>query len=289
MVSKVSIIGAGRVGTALAFSLRNAGFAIFGVASRRLDEAAKLAHAVGCPRFTEDPCEVVHDAKIVFITTPDREIAGVCEKIAPYIRKGTLLIHTSGALSSKTLDPAKISGAVCLSMHPCQSFSDISTAPQRLTGCYFSLEGDEQAVKKGKRLAKRMNCRSFTLRSSEKMIYHIACSVASNYVVVLIEKALSAFEKIGVNSDKALKIIMPLLKGTVSNMEIFGVEDALTGPIERGDVATIEEEMGIIRSQIPELTSIYIALGKEAIRIAAKKGKLDPEAERELSKILEQS
>jgi len=286
MFSRVSIIGAGRVGTAIALSLKNAGFEIVGVASRRLTEAAKLAQKVACPQFSENVRDVIAHSDIIFITTPDHEIAGVSEKIASYIRKGVLLIHTSGALSSEVLKPARAHGVLCLSMHPCQSFSDVHTAPERLTGSYFCLEGTAEAVRKGKLLAKRMRCPSFTLRAKEKMIYHIACSVASNYLVVLVERALSAFETIGVNRSKASEIILPLLKGTVRNMEMSGVEGALTGPIERGEHTTLEEEMRVLEREIPELRNIYSTLGKEAIKIAVKKGKLDAEAERKLFKII---
>lgn len=286
MFSRVSIIGAGRVGTAIAFSLRNAGFEIVGVASRRLTEAATLAQKVACPQFTEDPSRVITSSDVIFITTPDHEIAGVCEKIAPHIRKGVLVIHTSGALPSKVLKPARTRGAQCLSMHPCQSFSDIHTAPQRLPGSYLCLEGTKEAVRKGKLLARRMGCPSFTLRGREKIIYHIACSMASNYLVVLVERALSAFKTIGVNRRKALEVILPLLKGTVQNIEMSGVGGALTGPIERGEYTTLEEEMRTLKREIPELRNIYSALGKEAIKIAVKKGKLDAEAERKLSRIV---
>jgi predicted short-subunit dehydrogenase-like oxidoreductase (DUF2520 family) len=171
-------------------------------------------------------------------------------------------------------------------MHPCQSFSDIHTAPQRLPGSYLCLEGTKEAVRKGKLLARRMGCPSFTLRGREKIIYHIACSMASNYLVVLVERALAAFKTIGVNRRKALEVILPLLKGTVQNMEMSGVEGALTGPIERGEYTTLEEEMRTLKREIPELRNIYSALGKEAIKIAVKKGKLDAEAERKLSRIV---
>lgn len=287
MVSRVSIIGAGRVGTAIALCLRAAGYDVVGVASRSLTGAAKLAHKVGCSRFSEDPCEVVDDSEIVFIMTPDHEIVRVCEKIAPYISRGTLVIHTSGALSSKILNSAKIRGALCLSMHPCQSFSDISTAPERLTGCYFCLEGDEEAVRKGQALARAMNCRSFVLGSSQKILYHIACSVASNYLVVLVERVLSILEKTEVSKDKAIKMIIPLLEGTLKNIEDLGVKGALTGPIERGEIQTLKEEIEIIKKRIPEFADLYKILGREAIRIAVQKGELSPEIENKLFKILE--
>lgn len=286
MASPVSIIGAGRVGTAIAVSLKDAGFDIVGVASRRLDTAELLARRVGCSRFSQEPSEVVIDSEIVFITTPDREIVGVCKKITPFIKKGTLVIHTSGALPSKILDSAKKRRALCLSMHPCQSFSDVLTAPERLRGCYFCLEGDDEAVRRGRLLAKAMHCYSFVLESSDKTLYHIACSVASNYFVVLIERAVSVLEKIGVERERALRVIVPLLRGTLQNVVELGVKEALTGPIERGEIETVKEESEIVKTQFPELKGVYTILGKEALRIAMEKGRISPEVKRKLLEIL---
>jgi predicted short-subunit dehydrogenase-like oxidoreductase (DUF2520 family) len=287
--SKFCIIGAGRVGTAIGVTLRRAGFDVVGVASRRVRDASRLARKVDCTRATRHPGEVVEDAEIVFITTPDDEIAGVCRQIADCVRSGTLVIHTSGALSSAVLSPAKTRGAVCLSMHPCQSFSDIESPPERLVGCHFCLEGNPSAVKRGRQLARRMNCQSFVLKSEEKLLYHIACSISSNYFVVLIDLAVSILAGIGMRRDDSLKVIVPLIRGTLQNVTDFGSTTALTGPIEREETELLSRELEAINSRLPELRGVYTTLGKEAIRIAAQKGKLSSAASRRLSKILDQA
>ena len=284
---KVGIIGAGRVGTALAVVLTRSGFEVVGVVSRRLKDASRLAERINCPRARNHPSEVVPDSDIVFITTPDSAIARVCRQIVDYLQTGTLVIHTSGALSSTVLTPAKTRGALCLSMHPCQSFSDVETAPERLVGCYFCLEGDVKALRKGRELAREMHCPSLVLKSDEKLLYHIACSVSSNYLVVLIDLAVSILAQIGLRNDDALKVILPLTRGTLLNVTELGVTAALTGPIERKETALLREEMHAVNSRLPELRDVYRALGKEAIRIAARKGKLTAAASRRLSHILD--
>jgi len=284
MASTVGIIGAGRVGTAVAIALKDAGFHIVGVASRGA-EAESLARKVECERFGQDACKVISGADIVFITTPDREIEKVSREIAPCIERGVLVAHTSGAYSSRILVPIGERGGLCLSMHPCQSFSDLSTAAKRLRGCYFCLEGDNEAVRRGSLLAEAMKCGSFAVRSEDKTLYHVACSISSNYFIVLVEKALSIFEKIGIGRERSLEILMPLLKGTLDNIIDVGVRNALTGPIERGEVETIRDELEVIEASIPELKDAYVLLGKEALRIAVEKGELPSEVEQTLSEL----
>jgi predicted short-subunit dehydrogenase-like oxidoreductase (DUF2520 family) len=287
MERNVSIIGAGRVGTAIAVSLRQGGLNVEAVVSRKKEDAEWLARKVDASRFGTAVRLACENSELIFITTSDREIAPVVDELAPYVASTALVAHTSGAYTSEVLSPVQERGASTLAMHPCQSFAEKTTAPKRLPGSYFCLEGDEKAVRKGKDLVEAMRCRSFVLPASDRPLYHIACTVASNYLVVLAERASSILEETGMRSEEALEILLPLLRGTLQNLQDLGASRSLTGPIERGDAETVVGQVGIVSDRIPNLKDLFTTLGREAVRVAVRKGSLTPREGERLSGLLE--
>ena len=285
---KVAIIGAGRVGTALAVLLRRQGYPIAAVASRTLASAQRCAELTECELLTTSPSEAAKAAEIIFITVPDGEIRAVCEAIARGggFKKGDLVIHTSGALDSDELSSAKERAALILSMHPVQSFSEPESAIENLPGSYFGLEGEEEAVERGKVIVKDLDGKAVMISREAKALYHAAACVVSNYLVGLLDLSLTIYEKAGIAREKAIEVLLPLAKGTIANVESLGVPSALTGPIERGEVEIIRRQMASINDRAPELLGVFRDLVRYTLGVAKEKGTLTREKVEELTQLL---
>jgi len=282
----IAIVGAGVVGKALALALPSRGYRIAGVASRTLASARTCAELAGCDRYGVDSAEIARLARIVLISTPDRAIRSVGEQIAAGggFAPGDLAIHLSGALGSDALDAARGRGAFALALHPIQTFAEYRIAAGRLIGSYFSLEGDEEGIAFGRHLVADLDGKSVVISSEEKSAYHAALCVASNYLVVLADLAVRMLCRSGVPEEDALPMLMPLIQGTVGNLEQVGLPQALTGPIGRGDASTVERHLETLRRQMPDLLRLYSILGERAAEIGERKGTLDP---KERTRILE--
>lgn len=274
----IVIIGAGKVGSALAILLTKKGYPVVGVASRSKSSAIKLAQKLKCPSFN-DVVQAAQNGELVFITTPDREIASISKKIAEGggFRSGQIVAHTSGAHASDELVGVREAGAFALSLHPLQSFADVDGALKNIPGSYFALEGDAQAVDLGKKIVRQLKGESFIIKAEHKPLYHAAACIASNYLVSLMHFATSLYQSFGVSKNEAFKALQPLVKGTISNIERVGPVDALTGPVVRGDGLTIEGHLNVLEKQGGQESELYRKLGIYTINVAIEKGSIDNE------------
>ncbi|MFQ5880396.1 MAG: Rossmann-like and DUF2520 domain-containing protein, partial [Dehalococcoidia bacterium] len=237
----VGFIGAGVVGTALARGLAGGGYAVVAAASRRLESARRLAAAVrGCEAYAVAQA-VADAAELVFITTGDDAIGEVAGAVR--WRPGQMVVHTSGAATVAALAPAREAGAQVATFHPLQTFADADQAVASLPGTTFALEGEGRVVEELKRLAAALGGRWLILHSEEKALYHAAAVMVSNYAVTLMQAAAELWRAFGVQSQVAVPALVPLLRGTVGNMEAVGLPRCLTGPIARGDVATVRSHL----------------------------------------------
>ena len=270
--SSLGFIGAGVVGGALARRLAEAGYPVIAVASRRAETAEALAAAVpGCAAFPS-PNDVAGKADVVFLTTPDDAIASVAASTT--WRPGQAVVHCSGALSVDALAPAVEAGAQVGSFHPLQTFASLEQALANLAGTTFALEGELPLLSILQDMAEALGGRSVLVRSEDKVLYHAAAVLTSNYTVTLLQQATELWEAFGRTKDEALAALMPLLHGTVANLESLGLPAALTGPISRGDLATVANHLEALES-FPDIAPVYRALGEATIPIAYAKGRLD--------------
>jgi len=302
MGTSVAIIGAGRVGTALGVLLSQEGYRLTGVADIDLVHAEACARLILSEASEQDlagfvstgPCQFVGDADIVFITTPDREIPHVARLLAECargkeqpLRAGATLCHTSGALPSTILKVEGLEHVSVLSLHPLQTFPDRETAPRLLAGAIFVLEGDPDAVAVGERLVQDLAGRAVTIEARHKTIYHAAACTASNYLVTLLHLAGRLLSRAGVDWDDALDMLLPLARTTLDNVASLGTHSALTGPIERGDIATLESHLGALRrGPDPDLQAVYAILGLSAAALASEKGSISPEQRGRIEELL---
>jgi predicted short-subunit dehydrogenase-like oxidoreductase (DUF2520 family) len=281
---KTGFIGAGTTGTALAVRLSQKGWPVVAVSSRTSSSAQKLARRVPDCQVYHTAQELADLAEMVFITTPDDVIAQVCSEVGWH--KGQSVLHCSGAHSTDILEPARQLGAAVGSFHPLQTFADVDQAIENMSGSTFALEAEEPLLSTLKELTHLLNGHWVGLKQGDKVLYHAAAVFACNYLVTLVKLALDLWKDFGVSSNEATRALLPLLRGTLNNIDSIGLPNCLTGPVARGDVGTIERHLGALDVKNPSLLTAYKELGLQTIPIALAKGKVKEQKAEEMKTLL---
>jgi len=266
-----SVIGAGRVGTALALALCRKGLELKYLADRSPARARKARKLIGQGRATGDNRLAARSAGLVFICVPDDLIPEVVKEISEVELSGKYIFHTSGALSSDLLQPLARKGARVASFHPAQTFAEEVSEPGIFKGIYIGLEGQPEAVELGKMLAARLGAQALLLSAAEKPLYHLALSISSNFLVTLLSEVKELLKTAGLEESAVLEILTPLLNKTLQNVKNLGIDSSLTGPVVRGDLKTVEKHLAITAGS-PGLDKVYRAMALEALRLAEKRG-----------------
>jgi predicted short-subunit dehydrogenase-like oxidoreductase (DUF2520 family) len=280
----IGFIGAGTVGTALAIILGEKGYNFVG-ASRR-SSAGPNVHGTFISNFRvlPDNQSVADAADLVFITTSDDAIGQVAREVR--WRAGQSVVHCSGADSTAVLEPARQAGALVGGFHPLQTFAGVRQAVENLPGSTFALEAEEPLLTTLKQMAEDAEGHWITLNAADKPAYHAAAVLASNYLVTLVKMATDLWKTFDIPADQAVTALMPLIRGTLHNIETVGLPDCLTGPIARGDTGTIEKHLATIGTKTPSLLPAYRELGLQTIPVALAKGKINEDRARELETTL---
>ena len=282
---KLGFIGAGTVGTALSVRLNSKGYPIVAVSSRSQTSAQNLARAVnGCHVF-HDNQGVADTAELIFITTPDDAITSVASQIQWH--PGQSVVHCSGAASTDILQPAKELGAQVGAFHPLQTFASAKQAVENIPGSTFALEAEEPLLNTLKDMASALDGHWVELKASDKVIYHAAAVFACNYLVTLVKLAADLWQSFAVPPHQATQALLPLLRGTLNNIDTVGIPQCLTGPIARGDIGTINKHLDALHQTAPHLLSTYRELGLQTIPIALAKGRINQQQAQQLRDILQ--
>lgn len=273
-MQRIAIIGAGVVGTAMGYLLKENGYSIVGIASRTLESAKKAREFIGEGNSSTDLIATARSADVVFVRTPDSVIADVCNKIASEggFNPGAIVFHTCGALSSEILRSARDVGANIASLHPLQSLADVKEAVVNIPGSYFCIEGDDVALSMAQKIVHTLRGKEITIKADKKPLYHADASVASNFLVATVSFGLELFEAAGIDKEDSLNTLIPLIHGTMRNIETIGIPLALTGPISRGDTGVIEDHLKAISKERPERVKLYSELGIYTVKVALEKG-----------------
>jgi predicted short-subunit dehydrogenase-like oxidoreductase (DUF2520 family) len=263
---KFGIIGTGVVGTALAVRLEMAGHECVGVNTHTEESYRTFRQYLNKDHFSLE--SLVPKVDMLFITTQDGMIRQVAEELTSrgLIISGQLWIHCSGSLGSQVLRVAEDASVRCLSIHPLQSFANITEAINLIEGTHFGIEGEAEEI--AEHLVRDLGGIPHCLKTTNKSSYHAGAVVASNYLVVLASLAVQLFAQAGIDSKEALQSLIPLMKGTLHNLEEVGIPQALTGPIARGDSAVVR---GHLQQLLPQQAAIYRILGKEALKLGQAK------------------
>ena len=284
---EIGFIGAGTVGTALATRLSQKGARITAASSRSLISAERLASSLPHCHAYSSPQEVADVAELIFITTPDDAIAEVANEV--HWHPGESVVHCSGAHSLDILKPINQAGANVGSFHPLQTFADINQAVENLPGSTFAIEAEEPLLSTLKELTSLLDGNWIELKPGDKVVYHAAAVFACNYMVTLVELATDLWQTFGVPQKEATKALIPLLRGTVNNINNIGLPDCLTGPISRGDLGTISKHLTALEDKNPSLLAAYKQLGLHTIPIALGKGKINEHKAEELKTLFTNS
>lgn len=211
-------------------------------------------------------------AGVVVLAVSDDALAGCVADLARSAAfvPGRVVLHLSGVLTSDVLAPLGALGARTGSMHPLIAFSsEPSLVARQFRGATFALEGDIAAVAIADAIVRRLGGSPVTLAPELKPLYHAGAVFASNYLVTLVAVAARLLEDAGIAGEGALAALVPLARATLENLEASGPVAALTGPVARGDVATVRRHLMSLRHADAEL---YRAVGRETLKLARRAG-----------------
>ncbi|HEX7101840.1 MAG TPA: DUF2520 domain-containing protein [Nitrolancea sp.] len=269
-IGRIGFIGSGSAAAALAHALAMANMEVVVVSSRRRDRAEELAASLPACLAVADPQDVVETSDTVFLTVPDQSIESVCRSL--HWRRGQLVLHCSGAQSLGLLASASEAGALIGSMHPLQTFAGLPDDAERIAGSVIGIEADEPLRGRLAELAEQLGARPIFLTAESKVLYHAAAVMISNYSVTLAALAAELWESFGTPRDDALRALLPLLEGAVANLGTIGLPQSLTGPIARGDVATVAAHLDALALNRPQLLPLYRELGYKTVDLARERG-----------------
>lgn len=282
---KIGIIGAGKVGTVLGQALRNKGFDLAVVGSRRQAslDSAKQYIGSGCV-YTLDILEVVRETDVIAVTTQDREIRNVAIAVAGQMQQldGKIFFHTSGAHPASELLPLSEKGAFLGSLHPLQTFPDIDAAIAVLPDTPIFIEGDERALPALRAIAEAVGSEWHYISSENKVSYHLSAVFICNLLTALLYSGEGILRKIGID----LKPFYPIIKATLNNIENKGPLVSLTGPVVRGDAGTVESHLKAMRG-MADHERVYKALSRVALGMAEERRTLTEEQIAALKRLLE--
>lgn len=285
----LNIIGCGRVGRALASLWREQRvFVIQDVLSGTPHGTRSATAFVGAGRAT-NWLEEMQPAEVWMLTPPDDKIVHSCENLARsrLLRRGDIVFHCSGALSSGELRSAAVAGAKVASVHPLKSFADPRDAVLTFAGTWCAAEGDRAALDVLQPAFERIGARISEIDPRFKTLYHAASVMVCNYLVALLETGLRAYEKSGLTRETALAMMEPLVRETVDNVFKLGTVKALTGPIARGDHAVVARQLEALSAWDAHAGEIYKTLGVVALQLAQAQGEADAEALERLCVLLD--
>lgn len=273
MQKTLNIIGCGKVGKVLGRLWAAAGsFVIQDVLNRSEDSGREAVDFMQAGRAIADYAGM-RPAEVYLIGTPDDRIAASCDALSQsgLLRPGNVVFHSSGALPSSALQSASQAGAAVASIHPIRSFAAPGELLEDFAGTWCGAEGDSVALDLLNPAFSAIGAQPVAIDAEFKSVYHAASVFAANYLVTLLDVALQAYEKAGIPHDVAVRLMEPLVRGSVDNVFRSGPTDALTGPIARGDIMTVVRQYRAVNAWDTRYGALYKQLAKLTADIAARK------------------
>jgi predicted short-subunit dehydrogenase-like oxidoreductase (DUF2520 family) len=272
---RVGVIGAGRVGAALGAALARAGHEIVaasGVSEQSIARAERLLPGVAL----RPADEVVAESEFVLLAVPDDVlrplVAGLADTDA--WQPGQLVAHTSGAQGIGVLDPAAARGVLALALHPVMTFTGRPEDVERLSGATFGVTATDELRPVAESLVVEMGGEPVWVPESARPLYHASLTIASNHLVTLVNDALGLLGGAGVAEPG--RLAAPLLSASLDNVLRLG-DGALTGPVVRGDVATVTAHVATLTRAAPDVLPAYLAMARRTAERARDSGRLPAE------------
>lgn len=286
---KTAFIGCGRAGSKLAYQLARSGYIIEALFDLNDESAHRLAGMTGSGKVCKSAAEAASCCDTVFISTPDGIIEKICNEAASAggFRKNQFVFHLSGSLHSSILSAAAEKGVFTGSLHPLQSLAGENSDINPFKGVLAAVEGCPQAVEAAKKIAMDIGAQPYEIDGNAKTLYHASAVIASNYLVSLMKMASEVMAASGIPKEKAVEFLIPLVRGTISNIEAMGVEKALTGPVARGDTSTIKAHLNALEQKVPHFRNSYMELARIALKAAEEERFIPDTIVSEMKKLLE--
>jgi len=268
----IAIVGAGNFAAALAISLREADFRVDAIITRArtasLSRARGLASKIGSRALAHGE---QLQARIVWICVPDSAIAQAAASIANQLeRRDTVALHSSGVLSSDALQPLREKGVSVAAVHPFMTF--VRGSKPSLAGVPFAMEGDSRAVRLARSIVRRLGGKPYAIGKKDKNAYHAWGTLASPLLTALLAATEQVAGLAGVSRKEARQRMLPILLQTVRNYGEFGGAGGFSGPIVRGDVATVQRHLEVLR-KLPVPRQVYATLARAALEYLPAKNK----------------
>jgi predicted short-subunit dehydrogenase-like oxidoreductase (DUF2520 family) len=273
MTETLAIVGAGRVGRALGRRLRELGWKIGAVVTRNESSARRAVRFIGGGMPVASMSRRILQSTCILIATPDSAVASVAEeltRVGGEELKGHVILHTSGALDSSVLNVTRAEGAAAGSMHPLQTFNGVTVPP--LEGKIFAIEGDAQAVRKARKIARAVGASPSPIDAANKPLYHAAGALAAGHALVVVESAIQLMMSLGMKRSEAMRAVLPMTNQVLQNYERLGMKAAWTGPLARGDHEVVAKHLKALQEYSAEYCKAYDALNRLAGKILPREG-----------------
>jgi predicted short-subunit dehydrogenase-like oxidoreductase (DUF2520 family) len=280
----IGIVGAGRVGAVLGAALARAGHHVTGVAAVSEESLARAAELLPGVPVRPVP-EVIDGAHLVVLAVPDDTLEGLVAGLhqAGVLTPGQVVLHTSGAHGISVFEAAADSSIIPVALHPAMVFTGTPMDLERLADCYFAVTTMDLARPLGEALVIEMGGEPIWVPESQRVAYHAALTHASDHVVTVIAQSVQLLADAGI--EDPARVLEPLLTASLSNALRLG-DQALTGPVARGDAGTVAEHVALLRRQAPDIRDTYVALARATAERALLTGRLSPARDKPLLDLL---
>ena len=280
------MVGTGAMARALGRALREHGFLCTGWFGRTVDQARAAAGNVAHVPFLELGNAKLPEADLTIIAVSDDSLETVAAQLAAQgIPSGAVVLHTSGVHDHHMLGALASKGAVTGSFHPLQTFTG-SEGKERFKGATIGIEGMPEAVATGKRLADDLLAQAVEVPADRKALYHAAAVVAGNHAIAMLAVAADLWERATSDRQGAVEALGPLTRQSVENALQAGPEVALTGPVVRGDLGTLQRHLDALSTHADHLLPMYASVVTETVHLALRSGRLSTERAVEMLDLL---
>jgi predicted short-subunit dehydrogenase-like oxidoreductase (DUF2520 family) len=270
--NSLNIVGAGHVGRALGrvFTARGI-FAVQDVLTRSQASAQAAVGFIGAGHAVDAP-GWLRAADVWMLAVSDDRLPEVAAALAQaHDVSGAVVFHCSGAKASGELAPLRAAGAAIASVHPVRSFADPAAVAAAFDGTWCGVEGDPAALALLVPAFEAAGARIVAIDAAAKTVYHAASVFASNYLVTVLDAALRAYQAAGIPEEVARQLAQPLAAETLANVMRLGAEQALSGPIARGDEATVARQQTAVDAWDDGSGALYTALAQATRALAKRK------------------
>lgn len=286
-MTRLGVVGAGRVGAVLSAALRAAGHevaAAAGESQASLDRIATLLPGVR----VDKPTAVARSCDLLLLTVPDDMLGNVVTMLAASgaLHPGQYVAHTSGRHGLGVLAPALGAGGRVLALHPAMTFTGTALDLERLPGCAFGVTAEQDSVALAERLVADLRGRLVWVPEDKRTLYHAGLAHGANHLVTLVSQAMDLLRESGAADPAAT--LRPLLTAALDNALTIG-DAALTGPIVRGDVETVRAHVQEILVTRPGTLPSYVTLARATASTAVLEGRLLPIRAAKLVRVLDEA